>query len=194
MVLASSLRPQALGVATCWVLEYGSIMRRLIDTECRQIFELQHTHRQCTARKLTKRTGEAGRERERGIGFLPRLRYHTAHPHAEGCKVYRQRQAQRRRRVRDCPPTRIRHSTPTHRGLQSAIATPSNAQRRRRAQWRREVPRSLQLRYDTAHPRVQQANRSGGGRGSGSDWSAAQYAHATKLERERLKKTEKHNS
>ena len=62
-------------------------MRRLIDTECRQVCELQHKHKQCTESKVAKRTGEAGREREKGFGGLPRLRYDTAHP--------REQQAQR---------------------------------------------------------------------------------------------------
>ena len=53
---------------------YGKMMRRLIDTECRQVCELQHTHKQCTESKVAKRTGEAGRERDEGVrGFPPVL-------------------------------------------------------------------------------------------------------------------------
>ena len=48
------------------------MMRRLINTECRKVCELQHTHKQCTAaRKVAKRTGEAECKRDRGLGFSP---------------------------------------------------------------------------------------------------------------------------
>ena len=45
---------------------YGKMMRRLIDTECRQVYELQHKHKQFTESKVAKQTGEAGRERGGG--------------------------------------------------------------------------------------------------------------------------------
>ena len=54
------------GAAELVILEYGSMMRRIVDTECRQVYELQHTHKQRTARKAEKRTGEAGRDRDGG--------------------------------------------------------------------------------------------------------------------------------
>ena len=78
-----------------WILEYGKRMRRIIDTECRQVCELQHTHKQCTESKVAKRTGEAGRERERGFGGLPRLRRDTARPRTKNYKVQRRRRVQR---------------------------------------------------------------------------------------------------
>ena len=57
------------------------MMRRLIDTECRQVCELQHKHKQCTESKVSKRTGEAGREREKGFGVSPDCDT-TQHAHA----------------------------------------------------------------------------------------------------------------
>ena len=32
------------GAAALVILEYGNMIRRIIDTECRQVCELQHTH------------------------------------------------------------------------------------------------------------------------------------------------------
>ena len=55
-----------------WISECSNMMRRLIDTEFRRVCELQRTHKQCAARKVAKRTGEAECERDRGFGVLPR--------------------------------------------------------------------------------------------------------------------------
>ena len=64
-----------------WILEYGKRMRRINDTECIKMCELQHTHKQCTESKVAKRTGEAGREREKGFGVSPDCDT-TQHTHA----------------------------------------------------------------------------------------------------------------
>ena len=73
------------------------MMRRLIDTECRQVYKLQNKHKQCTGSKVAKRTGEAGREREKGFGGFPRLRKDTARPRTKDYKAQRRRRVQRRR-------------------------------------------------------------------------------------------------
>jgi len=52
-------------------VEYGSMMRHLVDTECRQLHELQNTHIQYTAREVAKRTGEAGRKNIGGSKVSP---------------------------------------------------------------------------------------------------------------------------
>jgi len=87
-----------------WVIEYSSLMRRLIDAEYRQVYKLQHTHtnsaQRTAATKVAKRTGEAECEGDMEFGVLPQLRYDTARPRVENYKVQRQRRAQRRRRVR----------------------------------------------------------------------------------------------
>jgi len=68
--------------ARWWFLKYGSMMRCLIDTECRQVNELEHTHKLCTARKVSKHTGNAGREVVVGLRFP--LDYDTTqHAHAQ---------------------------------------------------------------------------------------------------------------
>ena len=59
------------GAAELVILEYGNMMRCLIDTECRKVCEIQHTHKQCTARKVAKRNVDSGCEREEGEGAPP---------------------------------------------------------------------------------------------------------------------------
>ncbi len=50
------------------ILEYGNLMRRIVDTKYRQVCELQRTHKPRTAREADNSTGKHGRDSEaRGL-------------------------------------------------------------------------------------------------------------------------------
>ena len=67
----------ARGVAPWWILKYGSMMRRLIDTEYKQLYELQYHKNSAQRRKLQSAPATPGSKEMRGGGVL------QAVPHAK---------------------------------------------------------------------------------------------------------------
>ena len=57
------------------------MMRRLIDTECRQVYELQHKHNSAQRDKLLSEPARPGAKEKRGSGVSPDCDM-TQHTHA----------------------------------------------------------------------------------------------------------------
>ena len=81
--ISSSLRSHARDVAPWWILKYGNMIRRLIDTDFRQVYELQHHTNSAQRGKLQSAPALPG-SKEMGGGTVSQAAPHAKPPAGRG--------------------------------------------------------------------------------------------------------------